>query len=81
MSADEPDLLDLIEEAEHGPPACPHAVMMKTGGFVQEWDEDSPYYAEWVHAHPNCRRSKFPGCKQPMPTVKWDKELQKDVPI
>lgn len=81
MSLDEPDLLDMLAEQETGPPACPHAVTMKTGGFSQELDETSPYHAEWVHAHPNCRRSKFPGTKQPLPQVKWSKKLQKDVPI
>lgn len=81
MSHDEPDLLDVIAEIEHGPLPCPHNVGVRSGsGWSQELDPSSPYYAEWVHSDPNCRRSKFPGHKQPLPTKAWSKAKQQDVP-
>lgn len=83
--ADEgPSLLDLLEEQEHGPPPCAHngRVGPKHGsGWAQELDPASPYYGEWVHNVPWCRRSAVPGTKNPLPKRKWSRELQKDVPI
>ena len=82
MSADEPDLLDMIEEIEKGPLPCPHMVTMANGGWSHQRDPKKPYYLEWVHANPRCMRSKFPGKhKTPMPTMGWSRELQKDVPL
>lgn len=77
----EPDLLTLLAEQEDGPPACPHASAGRKEGFVQDLAPGSPYYAEWVHASPTCRRSPIPGLKQPVPTMGWSRELQKDVPL
>lgn len=60
------DLFDVIDEAENGPPPCPHFPSVKTGrGWGLEMDPKSEYYLEWVHADPACRRSKFPGKKEP----------------
>jgi hypothetical protein len=82
MTADEPDLLDVIEEIEHGPLPCPHSVNMKNGGWAPQMDPKKPYYLEYVHGHPHCRRSKFPGKnKIKAPTMGWSRELQKDVPL
>lgn len=80
----EPDLLMLLEEQEHGPPACPHRFSAGKYGsaWAHERDPASPYYEEWVHADPRCRRSAFPGqYKQPVPKMGWSRELQKDVPL
>lgn len=81
---DEPDLFDLLDEMENGPPGCPHAYAVgKNGhGWTHEKDPNSPYYMEWVDSNPACRRSVRPGTnKQPFPTVGWNCELQKDVPL
>lgn len=60
------DIFAAIDEAENGPPPCPHAPNVKSGyGFALEHDPRSEYYLEWVHADPACRRSKFPGRKEP----------------
>lgn len=65
---DEPDLLTLLDEQEHGPPPCPHAASVgpRSGsGWAYETDPASAYYQEWVHAGKGeCRRSAFPGRKQ-----------------
>lgn len=66
MSADEPDLLDMIEEAEKGPLPCRH--FGKTA-FTLDTDIDSPYFMEWVDSNPRCRRSRVPGRKQHAPQV------------
>lgn len=55
------DLFEAIDEAENGPPPCPH---MPQHGFALERDPKSEYYLEWVHSNPACRRSKFPGRKE-----------------
>lgn len=82
---EEPDLLTLLEEQEHGPPACPHvfAVGVRSGyAWAHEDDSASDYYEEWVHSDPTCRRSAFPGKnKQPFPKMGWSRKLQKDVPL
>lgn len=75
------DLLDLIDEAENGPLPCRHNVTMTNGGWVQELDPKSDFYAEWVHGRADCRRSRFPGHKQPLPEMKWSAKKQKDVPV
>lgn len=83
-AVNEPDLLDLLDEAEHGPPPCPHrfSVSVKNGGWVHETDSASPYYLEWVHGDPACRRSAIPGLnRQSLPTRGWSRELQKDAPL
>lgn len=81
---EEDDLLTLLEEQESGPRPCPHVFSVgkgKTGGWVHERDPDSPYYLEWVHSDPNCRRSAIPGhSKTPLPDKVWSRKLQKDVP-
>lgn len=80
----EPDLLSLLAEQESGPPACPHRFSAGKYGsaWVHETDPASPYYTEWVHSLPGCRRSAFPGKhKQPLPTMGWSRKLQKDVPL
>lgn len=59
-----PDLFDVLDEIENGPPACPHPVRMSNGGWAFERDPKSPYFREWVHGDSNCRRSRFPGRKQ-----------------
>jgi hypothetical protein len=79
-----PTLLDLLEEQEHGPLPCPHrfAVAKLGHGWAHESDPDSPYFEEWVHGDPACRRSAFPGrYKQPFPTMGWSRKKQKDVPL
>lgn len=82
MTADEPDLLDVIAEIEHGPLPCPHIVGMKEGGWTHQTNSRLPYYLEYVHAHPRCMRSKFPGkFKYPLPKIGWSAKLQKDVPL
>ena len=84
QTQDGPDLFDLLDEIEHGPPACPHAYSAgKDGtGWTHERSPDSPYFMEWVHSDPACRRSVRPGHhKQPLPTMGWSRELQKDVPL
>ncbi len=84
VTQDGPDLFDLLDEIEHGPPACPHVYATgKDGtGWVHETTPDSPYFGEWVHSDPRCRRSALPGTsKQPLPGVGWSRELQKDVPL
>lgn len=64
MLSEQMDLLALLQE-QTGPRPCPHAnVGMKTGGWTLEHNKRSPYYREWVHANPRCRRSRFPGMKQ-----------------
>ncbi len=79
---DEANLLDLLDEIEHGPPPCPHSVTMNNGGWTHERDPNSAYYLEWVHGDPNCRRSKFPGKNRTqLPKVGWSKKKQKDVPL
>lgn len=81
---DGPDLFDLLDEIEHGPPACPHvsAVGKNGAGWTHETTPGSPYFLEWVHGDPACRRSAHPGAhKQPLPTMGWSRELQKDVPL
>lgn len=82
---DEPDLLDLLAEQESGPRPCPHrfSVGPRSGSsWVWENDPSSPYYTEWVHSDPRCRRSSFPGkSKTPAPTMGWSRKLQKDVPL
>ena len=81
---DGPDLFDLLEEIEHGPPPCPHvyAVGKNGSGWAHETSPGSPYFQEWVHGDAACRRSARPGThKQPLPTVGWSKEHQKDVPL
>lgn len=80
---DGPDLFDLLDEIEHGPPACPHVYSVGRGsGWVHEQNPTSPYYLEWVDSNPACRRSAFPGKhKTPMPKMGWSRELQKDVPL
>lgn len=78
------DLLELLEEQEHGPLPCPHRfVSAKRGAaYRHDTDPESPYFEEWVHADPSCLRSSFPGqYKDPLPTEGWDPDLQKDVPI
>lgn len=78
------DLLDLLDEQEHGPSPCPHRFSAGKRGhaWVHEDDSASPYFQEWVHADPACRRSAFPGQhQQPFPTVGWDPKRQKDVPL
>lgn len=78
------DLLTLLAEQESGPRPCPHAFSVgaaKKWGWVYETDPNSDYYLEYVHSHPGCRRSAFPGKhKTPRPTIGWSRELQKDVP-
>lgn len=85
MPSDEPDLLDLLTEQEQGPLPCPHVFLVgknHNGGWVHERDPASPYFQEWVHSDPRCRRSAIPGHhKQPLPTMGWSRELQKDVPL
>lgn len=81
---DGPDLFDLLDEVENGPPACPHVYSAgKNGhGWTHEQDPASSYFLEWVHSDPACRRSAHPGkTKTPMPTMGWSRELQKDVPL
>lgn len=60
---DEPNLLDVLDEIENGPPPCPHvAGVGKNGyGWEHERSPESPYFKEWVHADPACRRSALPG--------------------
>lgn len=57
------DLLELLEEQKRGPLPCPHVggVYMKTGGWVLQANPRRPYYGEWVHNDPRCRRSSHPG--------------------
>lgn len=84
MPSDEPDLFDLLDEIENGPPPCPHVYRVGKGarGWTHENDPASPYFQEWVDSDPSCRRSARPGTnKQPFPTVGWSRELQKDVPL
>lgn len=79
----EPDLLTLLEEQATGPLPCPHRFSAGKHGsaWVHEDNPDSPYFEEWVHSQPGCRRSAFPGkYKQPFLTVGWSRKLQKDVP-
>lgn len=79
-TVDEPDLFDVLEEIEKGPLPCPHP--WNKDGWVMEMRPRSPYYLEWVHAHPNCRRSTKPGAnKGNAPTMGWNRKLQKDVPL
>lgn len=82
---DEPNLLDMLEEIEHGPMPCPHVVRVGAGkkdGWEHERNRRSPYYLEWVHSDPHCRRSARPGhSKTPLPTMGWSRELQKDVEL
>lgn len=68
VTQDGPDLFDILDEIENGPLPCPHryGVRMETGGWSHETDPHSPYFEEWVHGDPNCRRSAFPGEKQPL---------------
>lgn len=83
-ASDEPDLLTLLAEEEHGPLPCPHRFSAGKHGsaWVHESDPTSPYFEEWVHSLPSCRRSAFPGKnKQPFPKVGWSRKLQKDVPL
>lgn len=78
------DLLDLLAEQENGPLACPHRFSAGKHGYAWEHEADpnSPYFEEWVHSDPRCRRSAFPGKnKQPFPKMGWSRELQKDVPL
>jgi hypothetical protein len=84
QTQDGPDLFDLLDEIEHGPSACPHvyAVGKNGSGWVVETAPDSPYFREWVHSDPACRRSAVPGgSRAPVPTMGWSRELQKDVPL
>ena len=78
-----PDLLDLLDEIEQGPPPCLHHHNPRNGGgWVHETDPDSPYFLEWVHSDPRCRRSALPGLhKTPMPTRGWSRKKQKDVKL
>lgn len=81
---DEPDLFDLLEEQERGPLPCPHVGGVGRGGsgWTHQRDPKKPYFLEWVHSDPRCRRSAFPGkFKTPLPTMGWSRELQKDVPL
>lgn len=81
---DGPDLFDLLGEIEQGPPACPHvwAVGKNGAGWTHDSAPDSPYFQEWVHGDPACRRPAHPGAnKQPFPAMGWSRELQKDVPL
>ena len=84
-SYDEPDLLTLLAEQEHGPPSCTHRFIVGSKSryaWVCETDPASPYHREWVHSDPACRRSSFPGkFKQVLPTTGWNRKLQKDVPL
>lgn len=83
-SSPEPDLFDLLDEQENGPKPCPHRFTAGKFGsaWVHETNPHSDYYLEWVHADPRCRRSAVPGkTKQPLPTMGWSRELQKDVPL
>lgn len=80
----EPDLLDLLMEQEVGPLPCPHIVSVgKDGtGWTHERNPKSAYYLEWVHSATYCRRSALPGHnRQPIPSMGWSQELQKDVPL
>lgn len=82
--SDEPDLFDLLDEQENGPPPCPHVYRVGKGGsgWAHEQDPASPYFQEWVHSDPSCRRSARPGhSRTPVPTMGWSRELQKDVPL
>lgn len=80
---DEPDLLTLLADMESGPAACPHVFSSRSGqGWTHEKDPASPYFLEWVHSDPTCRRSARPGhYKTPLPKMGWSRELQKDVPL
>lgn len=78
------DLLTLLAEQESGPRPCPHRFSAGKRGFgwAHETDPASPYFEEWVHNDPACKRSAFPGKnRDPIPTMGWSRELQKDVPL
>lgn len=80
----EDDLLTLLAEQEAGPRPCPHVFSVSPRGrhgWVHEDDPASPYYEEWVHSDPTCRRSAKPGNKQPFPKMGWSRKLMKDVPL
>lgn len=81
--AQAPDLMtlfDLLDEQENGPRPCTHPAKVST--WTLETDPESPYYMEWVDPNPNCLRSVIPGHSvQPLPTMGWSRELQKDVPL
>lgn len=82
---DGPNLLDLLEEQQSGPLPCPHVFAVGksgNGGWVHQTDPKKPYFLEWVHSDPRCRRSARPGhSKTPLPTMGWSRELQKDVSL